>query len=80
MHSDCIYENILSIDFISVLASLTSFGSLYNSFDTLNKTKASFIINEIGKPCEDNYTKVIIFNFDNQNEFKVNSFKNETVV
>lgn len=51
-----------------------------NTFDTLNKTKASLIINEIGKPCEDNYTKVLIFKFDNQNEFKVNSYKNEVVV
>ena len=51
-----------------------------NTFDTLNKTKASLIINEIGKPCEDNYTKVIIFKFDKQNEFKVNSYKNEVVV
>lgn len=46
-----------------------------NTFDTLNKTKASLIINEIGEPCEDNYTKVLIFKFDNQNEFKVNSYK-----
>ena len=51
-----------------------------NTFDTLNKTKASLIINEIGKPCEDNYTKVLIFKFDNQNEFKLNSYKNEVVV
>ena len=51
-----------------------------NTFDTLNKTKASLIINEIGNPCEDNYTKVLIFKFDNQNEFKVNSYKNEVVV
>ena len=51
-----------------------------NSFDTLNKTKASLIINEIGKSCEDNYTKVLIFKFDNQNEFKVNSYKNEAIV
>ena len=51
-----------------------------NTFDTLNKTKASLIINEIGKPCEDNYTKVLIFKFDNQNEFKVNSYKDEVVV
>ena len=51
-----------------------------NTFDTLNKTKGSLIINEIGKPCEDNYTKVLIFKFDNQNEFKINSYKNEVVV
>ena len=51
-----------------------------NTFDTLNKTKASFIINEIGKPCEDNYTKVLIFKFDNANAFKVNSYKDKVVV
>ena len=51
-----------------------------NTFDTINKTKASLIINEIGKPCEDNYTKALIFKFDNQNEFKVNSYKNEVVI
>ena len=50
-----------------------------NTFDTLNKTKASLIINEIGKPCEDNYTKVLIFNFDNKNEFKINSYKDEVL-
>ena len=51
-----------------------------NTFDTLNRTKASLIINEIGKPCIDNYTKVLIFKFDNKNEFIVNSYKNEVVV
>ena len=51
-----------------------------NTFDTLNKTKASLIINEIGKPCIDNYTKVLIFNFDNNNEFKVESYRNEVIV
>ena len=51
-----------------------------NTFDTLNKTKASLIINEIGEPCEDNYTKALIFKFDKQNEFKVNLYKNEVVV
>lgn len=51
-----------------------------NTFETLNKTKASLIINEIGKPCEDNYTKVLIFKFDNKNEFKVNSYKDEILV
>ena len=51
-----------------------------NTFDTLKRTKASLIINEIGKPCIDNYTKVLIFKFDNKNEFIVNSYKNEVVV
>ena len=51
-----------------------------NTFDTLNRTKASLIINEIGKPCIDNYTKVVIFKFDNNNEFEVESYRNEVVV
>ena len=51
-----------------------------NTFDTLNKTKASLTINEIGKPCIDNYTKVLMFKFDGQNEFKVDSYKNEVAV
>lgn len=51
-----------------------------NTFDTLNKTKASLIINEIGEPCEDNYTKVLMFKFNKQNEFKVISYKNEVAV
>lgn len=51
-----------------------------NTFDTLNKTKASLIINEIGKPCVDNYTKVLIFKFDNKKEFRVDSYKNEIIV
>ena len=51
-----------------------------NTFDTLNKTKASLIINEIGVPCEDNYTKVLIFKFDKQNQFEVESYKNKVLV
>lgn len=51
-----------------------------NTFDTLNRTKASLIINEIGKPCIDNYTKVLIFKFDNNNEFEVESYRNKVVV
>ena len=33
----------------------------------------------IGKPCEDNYTKALIFKFDNKNEYIVNSYKNKVV-
>lgn len=51
-----------------------------NTFETLNKTKASLIINEIGKPCEDNYTKVLIFKFDNKNEYRVDSYKDKIMV
>ena len=35
-----------------------------NTFDTLNKHNASLIIESIGKPCKDNYTKVIKIIFD----------------
>ena len=42
-----------------------------NTFDTLSKYKASLAINEIGAPCEDNYTKALIIKFDNQNNFNV---------
>lgn len=45
-----------------------------NTFDTLRKHKASLIIEEINKPTEDNYTKVIIIKFDKKNEFKVKSY------
>lgn len=45
-----------------------------NTFDTLRKHKASLIIEEIGKPTEDNYTKAIIIKFDKKNEFKVKSY------
>ncbi len=46
-----------------------------NTFDTLRKCKASLIINEIGKPSKENYTKVIMIKFDNKNEFKIISYK-----
>ena len=32
------------------------------------------ILEEIGKPVKDNYTKVIIIKFDKKNEFKVKSY------
>ena len=42
-----------------------------NSFDTLRRNKASLVIKELGKPSQENYTKIIMFKFDNKNEFKV---------
>ena len=45
-----------------------------NTFDTIRKHKSSLIIEEIGKPTEDNYTKAIIIKFDKKNEFKVKSY------
>lgn len=46
-----------------------------NTFDLLRKYKASLIIEEIGKPSIDNYTKVLMIKFDNMNEYKVKSYK-----
>lgn len=42
-----------------------------NTFDTLRKCNASLIIEQIGKPSKDNYTKAIIIKFDKNNEFKI---------
>jgi len=39
-----------------------------NTFDTLKKHNASLVIESIGKPCKDNYTKVIRIRFDNKRE------------
>ncbi len=50
-----------------------------NTFDTLNKYKASIIINEYGKPSKDNYTKYITIKFDNKNEYKINSYRSEEI-
>jgi len=50
-----------------------------NTFDTLNKHKASMVIDEIGKPSKDNYTKVIIIKFDNKNEFKIKSYRTQEI-
>jgi hypothetical protein len=46
-----------------------------NTFDTLKEFNASLEINEIGSPCSDNYTKVIIIKFNNKHEFKINSYR-----
>lgn len=50
-----------------------------NTFDTLKKYEASMIINEYGKPCKDNYTKLIMFKFDKKNEFKICSYRSEEI-
>ena len=39
-----------------------------NTFDLLKKSNASLIIESIGKPSKDNYTKVIKIKFDNKNQ------------
>lgn len=48
-----------------------------NTFDTLNKYKASLIINEYNKPNKENYTKSIVIKFDKLNEFNICSYKNK---
>lgn len=50
-----------------------------NTFDVLNKYKASLLINEMGEPSKDNYTKALIIRFDNTNDFKVTSYKEEKI-
>lgn len=50
-----------------------------NTFETLNKYKASIIINEYGKPSKDNYTKYIAIKFDNKNEYKITSYRSEEI-
>jgi len=42
-----------------------------NTFDTLKKHNASLIIESIGKPSKDNYTKVIKIIFDNKNYYSL---------
>lgn len=46
-----------------------------NTFDTLKKCKGSLIINEIGKPSKDNFTKIVMIRFDGKNEFRVVSYR-----
>lgn len=50
-----------------------------NTFDTLRKYKASLEIEEIGKPCKDNFTKVLKFRFDNKEEFKIKSYRKDEI-
>ena len=46
-----------------------------NTFDTLRKCNASLTIEEIGVPSKDNYTKAIMIKFENNNQFKVISYR-----
>lgn len=50
-----------------------------NTFETLKKYKASLKIEEIGKPSKDNYTKVISIKFDNQNDYNIESYRQEEI-
>ena len=50
-----------------------------NTFETLRKCNASLIIKEYNKPNKDNYTKVLIIKFDNKNELKIESYRQEEI-
>ena len=50
-----------------------------NTFDTLRKHNASFIIEEYGKPVTDNCTKVLKFKFDGKKEFKICTYRKEEI-
>lgn len=52
---------------------------LMNTFDTLKKYKASLIIDEYGKPVNDNFTKVIKIIFDNKNIYKIESYRKKEI-
>ena len=50
---------------------------MMNTFDTLKQYKASMEIHEYGKPCKENFTKVIKITFDKKNEFKIVSYRRD---
>ena len=50
-----------------------------NTFDTLRRHEASFIIEEYGKPVKDNFTKALKFKFDRKNEFKICSYREDKI-
>ncbi len=52
---------------------------MMNIFDTLKQYNASMIINEYGKPKEDNFTKVIQIMFDKKDEFKIISYRQDKI-
>lgn len=52
---------------------------LMNTYDTLKKYKASLIIDEYGKPVNDNFTKRIKIIFDNKNTYKIESYRKKDI-
>ena len=50
-----------------------------NTFDTLNKYKASLTIEEYNKPNKDNFTKLIKIEFNKKNEIKICSYRKEKI-
>ena len=52
---------------------------MMNTFDTLKQYEASMTIHEYGKPCKENFTKLIQITFDKKNEFKIISYRQEEI-
>ena len=50
-----------------------------NTFDTVREYKASFILEEYGKPSKDDYTKAIMIKFDKKEDFKIISYRKEEI-
>ena len=50
-----------------------------NTFDTLNKYRASITIEEHNKPCKEDFTKLIKIEFDDKNEYKIVSYRYEEI-
>ena len=50
-----------------------------NTFDTLRKYEASFIIEEYGEPVTDNFTKALKFKFDKKEEFRICSYRDKEI-
>ena len=48
-----------------------------HTFDTLKQVQASMIIQEYGKPCLNNFTKVIKIKFDQKNQFEILTYRKE---
>lgn len=90
VYSLCIYDSGIEFE-VDTLANLgkkpstthaenggTGMGFM-NTFDTLRQYQASMIIHEYGKPCAENFTKVIQIKFDKKEEFKICSYREEKI-
>ena len=70
-------ENVVTayeiVDYLEECGITAERRSVYRDIEEINK--ASLIIEEIGKPSVENYTKVLMIKFDGKNEFLVNSYE-----
>lgn len=49
------------------------------TFETLKECRASLIIQERHKETDNDYTKAVIFRFDNKNEYKIYSYRSDEI-